>query len=61
MPYETYAVDLPGKMLYDKDFIVSIRKITPIEQKFIISLGQKQQRSNKDYIDFIRKLIIFNK
>lgn len=61
MSLETYAVDLPGKILYDKDFSVSIRKITPIEQKYIISLGQKQQRNNKDYIEFIRKLIIFNK
>lgn len=61
MSQETYAVDLPGKILYDKDFTVSIRKITPIEQKYIISLGQKQQRNNKDYIEFIRKLIIFNK
>jgi len=61
MPQETYAVDLPGKILYDKDFSVEIRKITPIEQKYIISLGQKQQRTNKDYIEFIRKLVIFNK
>lgn len=61
MSQETYAVDLPGKILYDKDFSVSIRKITPIEQKYIISLGQKQQRSNKDYIEFLRKLVIFNK
>jgi len=61
MAQETYAVDLPGKILYDKDFEVSIRKITPIEQKYIISLGQKQQRTNKDYIEFIRKLVVFNK
>jgi len=61
MPQETYAVDLPGKILYDKDFEVEIRKITPIEQKYIISLGQKQQRTNKDYIDFIRKLVTFNR
>lgn len=61
MSQETYAVDLPGKILYDKDFSVSIRKITPIEQKYIISLGQKQQKTNKDYIEFIRKLVIFNR
>lgn len=61
MSQETYAVDLPGKILYDKEFEVDIRKITPIEQKYIISLGQKQQRSNKDYLEFIRKLIVFNR
>ena len=61
MAYEYMAVDLPGKILYDKDFEVSIRKITPIEQKYITSLGQKQQKSINDYIDFIRKLITFNK
>lgn len=61
MPHEYYAVDLPGKILYDKDFEVKIRKITPIEQKYIISLGQKQQKTNQDYIDFIRQLVVFNK
>lgn len=61
MPQEVYAVDLPGKILYDKDFEIDIRKITPIEQKYIISLGQKQQRSNKDYIEFLRKLVSFNR
>ena len=43
MAQEYYPIDLPGKMLYDKEFSVSIRKITPIEQKFIISLSQKYQ------------------
>ena len=57
MAYEYYAVDLPGKTLYDKEFSVEIRRITPIEQKFILSLSQKQQRTNKDYIDFIKKLV----
>lgn len=61
MSHEYYAVDLPGKILYDKDFEVKIRKITPIEQKYIISLGQKQQKTNQDYIDFIRQLVTFNK
>jgi len=57
MAYEYYAVDLPGKTLYDKEFSVEVRRITPIEQKFILSLSQKQQRTNKDYIDFIKKLV----
>jgi hypothetical protein len=60
MAYEYYAVDLPGKTLYDKEFSVEVRRITPIEQKFILSLSQKQQRTNKDYIDFIKKLVKIN-
>ena len=57
MSQEFYAVDLPGKSLYDKEFSVSIRKITPIEQKYILSLSQKEQKSSRDYINFIKKLI----
>lgn len=57
MPQEYYAIDLPGKMLYDKEFSISIRRITPIEQKFVLSLSQKEQRTNKDYINFVKKLI----
>ena len=53
MSQEFYAVDLPGKSLYDKEFSVSIRKITPIEQKYILSLSQKEQKSSRDYINFI--------
>lgn len=60
MSYEYYAVDLPGKSLYNKEFSVEVRRITPIEQKFILSLSQKQQRTNKDYIDFVKKLIKIN-
>lgn len=60
MAQEYYAIDLPGKMLYDKEFTVSIRRITPIEQKFILSLAQKQQKTNKDYIDFIKKLVMIS-
>lgn len=60
MAHEYYAVDLPGKMLYEKEFSISNRRITPIEQKYILSLSQKQQKSNKDYIDFIKKLIQFD-
>ena len=54
MAQEYYAVDIPGKMLYDKQFSVSIRKITPLEQKYILSLSTKEQRTNKDFIDFIK-------
>ena len=57
MAQEYYAVDIPGKMLYDKQFSVSIRKITPLEQKYILSLSTKEQRTNKDFIDFIKKLV----
>lgn len=53
-------IDLPGKMLYKKQFSASVRKITPIEQKFILSLSQKQQKTNQDYIDFIKKLVTFD-
>ena len=60
MAHEYYAVDLPGKMLYEKEFNISNRRITPIEQKYILSLSQKQQKSNKDYVDFIKKLIQFD-
>ncbi|MBR2239989.1 MAG: hypothetical protein IKO49_02030 [Bacilli bacterium] len=57
MPQEYYAIDLPGKILYDKEFSISVRRITPIEQKFILSLSQKEQKTNRDYINFIKKLI----
>lgn len=60
MSQEFYAVDLPGKSLYDKEFSVSIRKITPIEQKYILSLSQKEQKSNRDYINFIKKLTVID-
>lgn len=60
MAHEYYAVDLPGKILYPKQFGVSIRRITPIEQKYILSLSQKQQRTNKDYIEFLKKLVTFD-
>ena len=57
MPQEYYAIDLPGKILYDKEFSISVRRITPIEQKFILSLSQKEQKTNRDYINFVKKLI----
>lgn len=57
---EYIAIDLPGKLLYKKEFNTTIRKITPIEQKYIISLSQKEQKTNKDYIDFIKKLVSFD-
>ena len=59
--YDQYmAVDLPGKMLYKKDFSVKIRKITPIEQKYIISLSTKEQRTSKDYLEFLKKIIVIS-
>lgn len=60
MVQQYVAIDIPGKILYEKDFNVSIRKITPIEQKYIMSLAQKEQKSNKDYVNFIKKLISFD-
>lgn len=60
MAFEYYAVDLPGKILYPKEFNAKVRRITPIEQKYILSLSQKQQRTNKDYIDFLKKLVEFD-
>ena len=60
MAFEYYAVDLPGKILYPKEFSVSIRRITPIEQKYILSLSQKQQKTNRDYIEFLKKLVAFD-
>ena len=60
MAHEFYAIDLPGKMLYKKPFNISIRRITPIEQRYIISLSQKEQVSEKEYVDFLKKLIQFD-
>lgn len=60
MAQEYYATDLPGKSLYEKDFSISVRKITPIEQKYILSLSQKEQKSNRDYINFIKKLVMID-
>lgn len=58
---QTYtAIDIPGKILYKKEFNASIRSITPIEQKYIISLSSKQQRTNQDYINFLKKLVAFD-
>lgn len=57
---EYKAADLPGKSLYDKEFSVQIRSITPIEQKYILSLSQKDQKSTRDYMEFLKKLIIID-
>lgn len=57
MAQEYYAIDIPGKSLYDKQFNISVRKITPLEQKYIISLFSKEQRTNNDFIAFVKKLV----
>lgn len=57
MAQEYYAVDIPGKSLYDEEFSVSVRKITPLEQKYILSLSTKEQKTNKDFVDFIKKIV----
>lgn len=60
MAHEYYAIDLPGKIVYTKDFNVSIRRITPIEQTYIMSLGDKEQKSTKAYLNFIKQLVRFD-
>ena len=60
MAIEYKATDFPGKILYDKEFNIQIRCITPLEQKYILSLGQKDQKSQKEYIDFLKKLIVID-
>lgn len=57
---EYKATDIPGKKLYDKEFNIQIRPVTPIEQKYIISLSQKEQKTTLDYINFLKKLIVID-
>ena len=54
---EYKATDLPGKIAYEKPFNVQIRCVTPVEQKYILSLSQKEQRTSKEYTEFLKKLI----
>ena len=60
MAHEYYAIDLPGKILYPKQFNVSIRRITPIEQKYILSLSQKEQKTSQDYLNLIKPWVKFD-
>jgi hypothetical protein len=60
MVQQYYTLDLPGKMLYEKEFNIQCRKITPVEQKFILSLSQKQQKTSREYINFIKQLLTFD-
>lgn len=60
MAIQYKATDLPGKSLYKKQFNVLIRPITPIEQKYILSLSQKEQKTNAEYIEFLKKLVTFD-
>lgn len=55
---EYKATDIPGKTLYNKEFSVQIRPVTPIEQKYIMSLSQKEQKTTLDYLNFLKKLIV---
>ncbi len=57
MAVEYVAVDLPGKELYDKEFAVTVRKITPVEKNYLLTLSEKQQRTSKEYLDFIKSLV----
>lgn len=54
---EYKATDLPGKVAYEKPFNVQVRCVTPVEQKYILSLSQKEQRTSKEYTEFLKKLI----
>lgn len=54
---EYKATDLPGKIAYEKPFNVQIRCITPVEQKYILSLSQKEQRTSKEYMEFLKKIV----
>lgn len=60
MALEYFAIDLPGKILYPEEFNVKVRKITAIEQKYLMSLGKKQQKTTKEYFDFVKKLLEFD-
>ena len=60
MAVEYKATDLPGKSLYTTPFNVQIRSITPLEQKYILSLSQIEQKTNKEYVDFIKKLVVID-
>lgn len=60
MAFEYYATDLPGKTIYPKKFNVEIRKLTAIEQKQLFSLSQKQQKTNDEYINFIKSMVRFD-
>lgn len=60
MAHEYYAIDLPGKILYPKQFNVSIRRITPVEQKYILSLSQKEQKTSQDYLNLIKPWVKFD-
>ena len=53
---EYKATDLPGKIAYEKPFNVKIRCITPVEQKYILSLSQKEQQ----HLDSINQILIFS-
>lgn len=55
---EYKATDIPGKKLYNTEFNIQIRPVTPIEQKYIVSLSQKEQKSTLDYVNFLKKLIV---
>lgn len=57
---EQYTIDLPGKSLYDINFNIQIRKVTPLEVKYADSLFRKQQMDPDEYIEFIKKLISFD-
>ena len=57
---EYYPVDLPGKSLYDLQFNAKIRKVTPLEIKYVSDLFSKQRFEIKEYAEFLKKLVEFD-
>lgn len=57
---EYYPIDLPGKNLYEVNFNIKIRKVTPLEIKYVSDLFSKQHFEVKEYVAFLRKLVEFD-
>jgi hypothetical protein len=60
MNQEMYSIDLPGKLLYTIPFNVNIRKINVIEQKYILSLTQKEQLTSDEFVKALSRIITFD-
>lgn len=57
MTQEYYTVNVPGEELYDLQEPIQVRKITPIEQKKLVSLMGRENTTNREIIGFINTLI----
>lgn len=58
MSVEYYEVHVPGEKLYDLSETIKIRKITPIEQKRLLTLIGGDDTTTKDLVQFINQLIV---